>query len=352
MAAGLRLAELLVGLSTTGDIGMGLPPGEAARSAVLGTSLARAVGAPDADVSDVLYAALLQHIGCTAYSHEAALLFPDEVVVKRAGLRTNFARPVDVFRTYVPWLLSAGRPAERVRTVVNALARSRSVIDGYSRSNCEVASATSRRLGLGDGVQRALLDIFEWWNGRGAPKGLRGEQIPLATRITHVATYGALFHRLGGLEAAVDAVRTRAGGYLDPGLAAAFCARAPDLIGEMESADVAIAGPAAEPAPVAIVNDDDVDGILRTFGEVVDLKAPFLYGHSGEVTELARAAAGGIRMSDADVAAVARAALVHDLGRTAIPGGIWEREGPLRSDEWDRVRLHPYHTERILVRVP
>jgi HD-GYP domain-containing protein (c-di-GMP phosphodiesterase class II) len=39
---------------------------------------------------------------------------------------------------------------------------------------------------------------------------------------------------------------------------------------------------------------------------------------------------------------------VHDLGRVAVPVRIWQKPGPLTADEWERVRLHPYYTERLL----
>jgi HD-GYP domain-containing protein (c-di-GMP phosphodiesterase class II) len=43
---------------------------------------------------------------------------------------------------------------------------------------------------------------------------------------------------------------------------------------------------------------------------------------------------------------------VHDLGRVTVPTGVWERRGPLRPEEWELVRLHPYHSGRILSRSP
>ena len=49
---------------------------------------------------------------------------------------------------------------------------------------------------------------------------------------------------------------------------------------------------------------------------------------------------------------VYRAGLLHDLGRVAVPAGVWERQGRLRAEDWDLVRLHPYHTARILARSP
>src|SRR5690606_33407795 len=47
---------------------------------------------------------------------------------------------------------------------------------------------------------------------------------------------------------------------------------------------------------------------------------------------------------------VGRAALVHDVGRVGVPSGIWDRPGPLTAEQWERVRLHPYLTERVLQR--
>jgi HD-GYP domain-containing protein (c-di-GMP phosphodiesterase class II) len=42
------------------------------------------------------------------------------------------------------------------------------------------------------------------------------------------------------------------------------------------------------------------------------------------------------------------AAHLHDLGRLAVTNAIWEKPGPLTSAEWEQVRMHAYHSERIL----
>lgn len=55
-------------------------------------------------------------------------------------------------------------------------------------------------------------------------------------------------------------------------------------------------------------------------------------------------------MAPADVEELGRAALVHDVGRVGVPNGIWERAGRLSVDQWERVRSHPYLTERVLHR--
>jgi hypothetical protein len=45
-----------------------------------------------------------------------------------------------------------------------------------------------------------------------------------------------------------------------------------------------------------------------------------------------------------------RAGWLHDLGRVAVSAGIWTKPGALSDGEWERVKLYPYHTERILAR--
>ena len=55
-------------------------------------------------------------------------------------------------------------------------------------------------------------------------------------------------------------------------------------------------------------------------------------GHSSGVAELAARAA---TLTSADATFTRRAGLVHDLGRVAVPTGIWERPGPLRHEEWE-----------------
>jgi DNA-binding CsgD family transcriptional regulator len=53
-------------------------------------------------------------------------------------------------------------------------------------------------------------------------------------------------------------------------------------------------------------------------------------------------------LTDAEVQMLHRAGLVHDLGRLGVSNSIWDKRGPLGTGEWERVRLHPYLTERML----
>ena len=45
-------------------------------------------------------------------------------------------------------------------------------------------------------------------------------------------------------------------------------------------------------------------------------------------------------------------ALLHDIGKLAVPNRILDKRGPLTDQEFDIVRDHPRHTYEILSRVP
>ena len=86
-------------------------------------------------------------------------------------------------------------------------------------------------------------------------------------------------------------------------------------------------------------------------GDFVDLKCPFTLGHSRAVADLAARAAVQLGLDADEVVAVRRAGHVHDIGRIGCSNRIWEYAGELSAEQWERVRLHPYLTARILERV-
>jgi HD-GYP domain-containing protein (c-di-GMP phosphodiesterase class II) len=219
-----------------------------------------------------------------------------------------------------------------------------------SRAVCEVGALMTERLQLGDGVRMGLFHSLERWDGRGEAHGLAGGDVALPARLTVVATQAVIFDRLGGPDAAVDMVRRRAGGWFDPEVAETFERVGPELLRRLAEADVWSEVLAAEPQPVRRIPPSRLDDVARVFADMVDLMTPFTLGHSAGVAELAGAAADYLRLPDDTVDLVRRAALLHDLGRVAVSSHVWEKPRALTATQRKQVRLHPYHTERILAR--
>lgn len=342
----LRLADVLAGLSVVTDLGMGHAPEQAMRACRIAAALAEDLGLPDAERSDVFYTALLQHLGCTGHAHETAAVWGDDVALNAAGSKTNLSDPRDLFRTFLPEL-SRG-PLHTVRLAAIAILRGPRFGRANNTANCEAARITARRLGLSPGVQEGLYQSFELWSGKGVPRGLAGEEISVAARVGQVAADAALFADLGGPDAVAAALRARARTNLDPRMCERLERLAPELLPRLAEEDPVAGALEAEPGPHVTVPPEALDGVARAFGDLVDLKTPFTHGHAVGVADLALAA--GRELGVEDPAALHRAALLHDVGRAAVSSGIWERPGPLGALEWEQVRLHAYHTERVLAR--
>lgn len=95
-----------------------------------------------------------------------------------------------------------------------------------------------------------------------------------------------------------------------------------------------------------------LDDALRAVADFVDLRLPMTSGHSTAVAALCVWTGRHLGLGDAELAALRRAAYLHDLGTASVSVSVWEKTGPLNADEWERVRLHPYYTERVLMRAP
>lgn len=166
---GLQLAELIAALSRVADLGMGQPPESAIQTCLLATNLARRVGLSDSDAGNIYYTALLQHVGCTAYAYETAALFGgDDIAVRAGGSTIDFANPKEALPYLLLGIGKTATPIGRTRAVVRAVSKGKDFDRELSRSNCEVAVNVARRLGMSDGVQRGLNEIYERWAPRPA----------------------------------------------------------------------------------------------------------------------------------------------------------------------------------------
>jgi HD-GYP domain-containing protein (c-di-GMP phosphodiesterase class II) len=224
------------------------------------------------------------------------------------------------------------------------------VADG-ARADCEVGADLSRRLRLPEAVSTAVLDAFERWDGKGNPEGKAGQEVAQAARCAAVGYAAVMFDAVGGPGAASEMVGRWSGRALDPSIATVFAEAPGELLDISNPDDLWAAVVDLEPEPRrTFANDAAIDEALAGFGDAADLKSPWFQGHARGVARLVRAAAEHVASEDAEL--VHRAGLVHDLGRVAVPTGIWERPGPLRADEWELVRLHPYNSGRILARSP
>lgn len=345
----LRLAEVLAMLSLASDLGLGQPMDYLLRSCLLASHLAERLGLAADERRAVYYTALLRWLGCTGHAHEASLLFGNEIRARAHLALIDSGNPSEMLRLGLRDLGAGQGLQGRLR----ALARSSSAelgAEGQFRASCQVAQLLSDRLGMDACVRRALWHAFERWDGRGQPDHLRGDAIEPAARVVLVAQDAVVFQRVGGVRAAVDMARHRSGHAYDPAIVQAFCVEAAEVFNDLDQGSAWDRVLATEPAPQRVLSNETLHSALEAVADYIDLKSPWMAGHSRGVAHLASRAGVAAGLSADECAALGQAALLHDLGRCGVDNGIWDKPGPLTESEWERVRLHPYMTARLLSR--
>ncbi len=347
VAKDLRLAEIIASLSLATDLGNALPLEKALRNTVLAVGLGEAIGLSGQELSDVYYLALLRYLGCTAFSHEMAGIVRDDNAMRGLLAPVDGRPPTDIVRTAIRGLDRGYGPIARAQAIGRFIAKGRTLQPQMVEADCEVASRLANRLGMSEGVQRGLGHIFAMWNGGGVPASA-GEAIPMPARIVLIVHITELWYRLAGVDGAVATLRRERGRSFDPALTDAFLPIVAERMADVSRESVWQIMLDCEPGPRPWVPPSRLDEVAAAFADFADLKSAYTLGHSSGVARLAADAASGAGLEPDAVDRIRRAALLHDLGRVSVPTSIWEKAGGLTAAEWERVRLHPYYTERAL----
>ena len=348
LAPPLRLAEAVGVLSLATDLAMGQPLEHGLRTAVLAVRTAQSLGLPEDDQVTAFYTGLLHFAGCTAESMIEAGFFGDELAARPQMLAVQLGSRREL-------VTMAARTAHQGKApLTRAAAMARSAVGGiaefkkWAASHCDVARLLGARMGFSADIQLALRHLYERWDGKGMPGELRGAELPLAVRLMQVAQDADIAWQHGGAGHASQVLADRAGSGLDPAAVAAFRALGEHVYDGLDAPSIWADALLAEPGPQPTVGPDRLDACLSAVADFADLKSMWTVGHSRGVAQLAGESAVVAGLDPADVLLLRRAALVHDIGRVAVPVGVWAKPGPLTRGEYEQVRLHAYHSERVL----
>lgn len=358
LAGYVRTAEVISALSVAADLALGLPAEHSARSCVIASEVGRRLELPIDQQGELYYTALLLDAGCTAYASAfAAYLLGDEMLARQ---ELFFHRDVNDPLEVVGWLgryvaTNAVLPI-RVKRMMDFLVHGRELLREGFHNTCEVSSRFARRLGMPPSVQRALLYVFEQWDGKGMPTGAGGDAIPITARVAHAAFYLEIAQTQHGRDGTLRLAKDRRGKAFDPRVVDAFLAVAErlDFWELLERETVLDTVRAWEPAlPYRFIHEDKLLDVALFAADFADMKSRYTIGHSRRVAAIASDIARRMSLSEREIRCVHLAALLHDLGLVAVPSFVLEKpREALTPGEWETIRLHPYHAERILLRVP
>ncbi|HEU5392819.1 MAG TPA: HD domain-containing phosphohydrolase [Streptosporangiaceae bacterium] len=348
----LRLAEAVGVLSLATDLSMGQPLEHGLRTTMLALRLAQAMGLSEDDQVTVYYTGLLHFAGCTAESEIDARFFGDEMTARPQMLRVSHGSRFELMAAAMRTAHQGSPPLTRAAMMARAAFGGIAEFRKWAASHCDVARILGGRMGLSEPVKQSLRHLYERWDGDGMPGDLRGPQIPLAVRLMQVAQDADVACQYGGIEVASGTLARWAGSGLDPEAVRVFLALGDEPYKGLDAPSIWDDVMAAEPGPQPEVTEDRLDACLSAIADFADLKSMWTTGHSRGVADLAERAASLAGLAAAEVITLRRAALVHDIGRVAVPVGVWGKPGPLTRGEHEQVRLHAYHSERVLEACP
>jgi putative nucleotidyltransferase with HDIG domain len=294
LPASLRVAEVVSALSQTLDLGSGSTAWHSVRTCIVGMRIAAELKLPEKMQHALFYALLLKDAG------------------------------------------SSGAPGR--------------TFEG-SDSGCERGAMLARLMGLPEATAAGISALNEHWNGHGYPRRLKGEQIPIASRIALLAQMLDVFLTSVGPERAIATLSRNTGSWFDPTVfkAARSLARRRELWSDLTNANLLRVALRLEPSPATTIEGHiNLETICQAFAMIVDGKSTFTYNHSNGVANVAVAMAKKLELDNSRIELVGHAALLHDLGKMAVPNEILQKPGKLNDAEWQLIRSHPEYTRRIL----
>jgi putative nucleotidyltransferase with HDIG domain len=345
----LRTTELLAALSVALDLTEGQRAGHALHTTYLALRLADRIGLPLETRRAVLYTALLKDAGCSSNAAAVTRIFGinDQELKARQSVagRSVLAMAYLSIRS----LPNEPLPLQVRRLIALALSgtRERRAVEEL---RCERGADIARKIGCSDEVAQAIMDLHEHWDGHGLPRGLRGDGIPLLSRIVAVCAGLDIFHSVRGAAVARQVVRDRGGSWYDPDLTALLlelCDRglldelgSPSLKEDVFSAD----GDRA----IAFAADADIDRIASAFADIVDAKSPWTGRHSQRVAAIGEGLARRLGLAGDRLRDIRIGALLHDLGKLGVPNTILDKPASLAPEEWAVIKRHPQLSREIL----
>ena len=351
---GTSLAQILGSFSYALDLTEGQPAGHSVRSCWIGSRIGKALGLSETDRHQLYYAILLKDLGCSSNAARICELYEADDRAFKQGYKTvgtNLAATLHFVLSRTAPKASWGH---RAAAIGNILRNGDAIAQDLITTRCTRGSDIARSLRFPEAVCEGIYRLDEHWDGSGRPGRLRGDAIPLFSRIALVAQIADVFYQHAGSQAALDELNRRASVWLDPELVdvAIRLGSDPAFWIDLSSPFLEARLTAFAPPEHAVTVDDDyLDDIAAAFGAVIDAKSPFTSGHSRRVADYTALVATEMGMLSARRRWLHRAALLHDVGKLGVSNSILDKPASLDPREWDAMRDHAVQTKAILGRI-
>ena len=351
----LTLSCLLSSLSRALDLTEGQPMGHAVKTCLIGLRIGTALGVPDDMLASLHLALLLKDAGCSSNAARMFAVFGcDDQEAKQDAKIRDWCRLTEAVKYAVRHTAPTAPFPERLRRLRELTRMPGRVMDALTEARCTRGAGIARQLGLDPLAAEAIYCLDEHWDGRGAPLGRAGQEIPLLARLGGLAQTIEVFATTFGPAEAFAVARRRAGQWFDPMLVRAS---------EPLEHDARF-WEALNAFPLRLLeewtgdllrdrlSDADVDNVCDAFASIVDAKSSFTAEHSSRVSDIAVQTGCRLGFPAERLVELRRAGLLHDLGKLAVPNLILDKPGALTGEEFAVIQRHPFYTEQVLMNIP
>ena len=349
----LSLSDLLGAMSHALDMTEELPAGHSTRAAWIALRIADELAMTREQKRNLFYSTLLKDAGCSSNSARLCEIYrADDLALKRdfriLGPTTN-----DALKYVITHTAPSAGWRNRAAAILAIVRQASTLVTELVEARCHRGADIVRRLRFSEDVADSIASLDEHWDGAGKPHGLKGESVPLFSRIALLAQVAEVFHAAEGPAAAVAEVRRRKGSWFDPRIVDAFLKVTAEgsLWRLLDDGGDVLAISAVHEGETFEVDDDYLDDVAQAFADVIDAKTPFTGGHSDRVAEFADLIAGELGFDESQRRKLRRAALLHDIGKLGVSNSVLDKPGHLDEAEWGVMRRHPIASEAILSRI-
>ncbi len=347
MKEGDRLAEVMGAVSLAAAHARGQAAESLLGTTILATRMAGVFGLSSEETTDTYYTALARALGCTSTAMESSpMAWGDDITFSYALNISDFTDLESIRSNLERYWVPDGDPEAKALAIAQTLEVLPQLAE-VPLAHGHQATALGRRLPVPSAVSGLLAEIDARWDGMN-PFRAAAEDIPVPLRIIEFALVAEMYRRAGGVPAVLEMAKVRSGGQFDPKVCDAFADHTDDLVDGFEANSLWDLFLELEPRPRLLLEDRHIKPVAEVTADFADNKSGWTVGHSRIVADTVRVAAEHVGLSDADQRELVLAGLMHDVGRCAVPNGVWDKPGELSDGERRMAQSHSRYTEEIL----
>jgi len=348
----LRLSEVISALSYALDLTEGQPAGHSVRCCWIGMYIGKLLDLDQNDLWDLYYTLLLKDAGCSSNAARLYELYGgDERKIKHDYKTVNGDKLKDIARFVFQSVDGDQGLIKKMQRLSRLVVRGDRYANDLVETRCERGADIAKRLGFNDKIADGIRYLDEHWDGQGRPYHIRGDRIPVHSRIALLAQVIDVFFQASGQQTAEAEVSRRRGSWFDPELVDIFMNLRHDntFWRDLANDDIQyiVQNMAPEDQPVYLT-EERLDDITAAFGMIVDAKSPYTYNHSSRVAQYSLAICEELNLDEIRFPFIRRGAFLHDIGKLGVSNDILDKPGKLNDTEWEVMRDHARHTEMIL----